>query len=287
MRSAGTPCASSSSRASSLSAANHAERNSRRALTPPNGLRASRARSPQSPVPSTVTRQGRPSRRAAQGDRARRQGAVSVNEVDLRPAPEDVAECAGDVGDRGERRLPARRGVRWTTEPAIGSRHGLPSTARVRTSVRTPRSARWGGAARAAARLRRSTAGRTEWLAPRQAVDPGLPAVRSSGPTGSCDRPPRLRLRRALGLGAEATPPATWWASSPARREARPVSAIVRRASPATDGLWRSVERRPTTPSHIASESSNEISQPPPMLYDAAAGARAIAARVALTMSPT
>ena len=115
--SAGTPCASSSSLASSLSAANQADRNSSRALIRPSGLRARRARSPCSPVPRTVTRQGSPSRRPPQGDRGGGQRAVRMDEVD--PA----SGAAGGARARRRRRRSRRAatrpatGVRCTTEP--------------------------------------------------------------------------------------------------------------------------------------------------------------------------
>ena len=171
-------------------------RNSSRALTAPSGLRARRARSPQSPVPEHGDQARQAEQARAQRDRARRQRTVGMNEVDLGTAPEEVGQCAGDVDDRGERRFPADR-------RAVHDRARRP--ARCAASPRTPASgprceprARRdeAGAARAAARLRRSTAGRSGSQAPRTA--PSRRACRpwrSSGLTGPCDRPPSAARR--------------------------------------------------------------------------------------------
>ena len=64
MRSPALPAPAAPPALRTLKAANHPHRIRSRALTAPSGFRARRDRSPQSPVPSTVTRHGSPSRRA-------------------------------------------------------------------------------------------------------------------------------------------------------------------------------------------------------------------------------
>ena len=250
MRPGGTPRASSSCSASSLSAANHAERNSSRNRMRPNGLRAKPREVAMRPGAEDGHEAGQAEQAAAKGDRGRRQRAVRVHEVDAGTPPQQVPERGGDVDDRGERRLPGERRA---------THHRASDRLRARRSPDRPRDDLGLNPAIEQARHEalELQLGATHVRAKRL-DDESRARSASDGP---CHRPGRLRIRPngALGLGAQAGLQATWPASSPARpRPARsPRACGARRRCPLRPGRARAGGRRSarTAPSRPATRS--------------------------------